>query len=137
MTDSTFATVLTRLQQTIAARRLSSPDESYVAHLLSAAPEKPLKKIAEESAELIMAAKDLSALLAHSCAIAENTAQDERHQAQVREAKSRLIAEAADLQFHLQVMLAYYNVGLAEVAEALQRREGMSGHQEKALRQKN
>jgi phosphoribosyl-ATP pyrophosphohydrolase len=100
--------VLARLQATISARRNVSPDSSYVSRLFHKGEDACLKKVAEETAEFIMAAKD----------------NDKEH----------LVKEAADICFHLLVTLNYYGVGLAEVEAELTRREGTSGLVEKARR---
>lgn len=84
------------------------PNASYVARLLSQAPDAVLKKIGEEATEVVMAAKD-----------AEPT---------------RIVAEVADLWFHCLVMLAQYDLRPEQVLRELRRREGLSGLDEKALR---
>ena len=103
--------VLARLQATIAARRYVNPDSSYVSKLFHKGEDACLKKVAEEAAELIMAAKDNN--------------------------REHVIKEAADLWFHILVTLNYYGVGLADVEEELERREGTSGLVEKARRPHN
>ena len=100
--------VLARLQSTIAARRNVSPDSSYVSRLFHKGEDACLKKVAEEAAELIMAAKD----------------KDQHH----------LIKEAADLWFHILVTLNYYGLTLSDVENELELREGTSGLVEKARR---
>lgn len=125
---------LNRLEATIAARRLSRTEDSYIARLLHQPAEKVLKKVAEESTEFIMAATTLSARLEDSCAIAEGSEEDTQYQKRVMDLRQKMIGEAADLQFHLQVALAHYNLSLEHVAEELARREGVSGLVEKANR---
>jgi phosphoribosyl-ATP pyrophosphohydrolase len=100
--------VLSRLQNTIAARKNAAPDSSYVAKLFHKGEDACLKKVAEEAAEFIMAAKDKD--------------------------KTHLIKEAADVWFHVLVALNYYDVTLAEVEAELIQREGVSGLVEKAQR---
>lgn len=100
--------VLARLAAVIESRKGTDPDGSYVARLLSRAPDAVLKKIGEEATETVMAAKDGSA--------------------------ERIVAETADLWFHCLVMLAHYGLGPDDVLAELARREGMSGLEEKALR---
>ena len=67
-----------------------------------------LKKIGEEATETVMAAKDGD--------------------------KIRVVAEVADLWFHCLVLLARHGLGPADVLRELERREGMSGHAERASR---
>jgi len=110
--------VLARLTQVIESRlpaRGGDPDKSYVARLLAKGPDAFLKKIGEEAAEVVMAAKD-----------AEHGRTD---------GKARLVAEMADLWFHGMVALAYYGCCAADVTAELARREGLSGLAEKAQRQ--
>ena len=89
-----------------------NPDSSYVARLLHKGPDAFLKKIGEEATEVVMAAKDV----AHGAPPAA------------------LIGEMADLWFHCMVALAHFNLSPADVIAELQRREGTSGIEEKALR---
>ncbi len=104
--------VLAHLADVIASRRGGDPDASYVARLLARAPDGILKKIGEEAAEAVMAAKDAS------------------HGAPVE----RIVAETADLWFHCLVMLAHYDLRPEQVLAELQRRAGTSGIEEKAVR---
>ena len=99
---------LFRLEQTIAARRGADPLLSYVASLLAKGTAKAAQKVGEEATETIIAA------------LAEDA--------------SALRGEAADLIFHLMVLLADRGVPIAEVLAELDRREGVSGHAEKAAR---
>lgn len=102
---------LSRLADTIASRRPdrgASPDASYVARLLAKGPDHILKKIGEETAETIMAAKD--------------------------GVPEKIIYETADLWFHCMVMLEHYNLRPEQVLDELARREGVSGIAEKASR---
>src|SRR5690606_4448389 len=107
MTDT-----LARLAAIIEERRGASPETSYVAKLQHAGLNKILEKVGEEAVETLLAARDV-----------EQGA-----------AKSKLIAETADLWFHSLVMLAQLNCSPAEVLEELERRFGMSGLEEKAAR---
>ena len=100
--------VLARLAATIEARKSAAPDSSYVAALLAGGEDAILKKIGEEATETVMAAKDGD--------------------------KIRIAAEVADLWFHCLVLLARHGLGPADVLSELTRREGMSGHIEKAAR---
>lgn len=102
------AQVLSRLADVIAARQGLDPADSYVARLLAAAPDAALKKIGEEAAEVIMAAKD--------------------------DAQDRLVSEMADLWFHCLVALVQAGVRPEQVLAELARREGISGLDEKAAR---
>lgn len=99
---------LTRLEATIAQRLLASPDESYVAKLHAKGLNKIAQKLGEEATETVIAA----------------LAGDE----------AELVGEAADLLFHLMVLLAEKGVPLDTVLAELDRREGTSGIAEKAAR---
>ena len=106
---------LTRLAAVIEARKPANggdPEASYVARLLHKGPDAFLKKIGEEATEVVMAAKD----------------------ADQGGDKARLVGEVADLWFHSMVALAHYGLSPADVIAELERREGMSGLEEKALR---
>lgn len=100
--------VLTRLSATIAARKGGDADQSYTASLFAKGPAKCAEKFGEEAIEAIIAA-----------------AQGDR---------AGLTAEAADVLYHLQVMLVASGVDWADVEAELARREGTSGHDEKAAR---
>jgi phosphoribosyl-ATP pyrophosphohydrolase len=109
---------LARLAAVIESRKQANggnPDTSYVARLLHKGPDAFLKKIGEEATEAVMAAKDIDRL-------------------GTQEARQRLVAEVADLWFHSMIALAYYGVAPADVVAELERREGTSGIEEKALR---
>ena len=88
------------------------PNASYVARLLSKGPDAFLKKIGEEATEVVMAAKDAD----HS---GDTT---------------KVVREVADLWFHSMIALAHYGLTPADVIAELERREGTSGIEEKALR---
>ena len=103
---------LARLAAVIESRKAGDPDKSYVARLLHKGPDAFLKKIGEEATEVVMAAKDVD------------------HGAD----KSKLLYEVADLWFHSMVALAHYGLTPADVIAELERREGTSGIEEKALR---
>jgi phosphoribosyl-ATP pyrophosphohydrolase len=105
-----LADTLTRLEATIAARRAADPDSSYVARLNAKGVPKIAQKVGEEAVEMVIAAL-----------------QDDR---------AGLVGEAADLVFHLLVLLGAKEVPLAEVLAELDRREGTSGIAEKASRTK-
>ena len=115
--------VLIRLAEVIKSRRDQSQtklDTSYVAKLFSKGDDAILKKIGEEAAEAIMAAKDCR----HSMAGGQIN----------EEQKALLIGEVADLWFHCLVMLAQFDCTPEDVLAELARREGMSGLEEKASR---
>ncbi|WP_284162694.1 phosphoribosyl-ATP diphosphatase [Frigidibacter sp. SD6-1] len=101
-------TALDRLAATIAARKGADPDRSWTAKLLAKGPEKCAEKFGEEAVEAIIEA--------------------------VKGNRERLTAEAADVLYHLLVMLAAREVTLADVLAELERREGTSGLAEKAAR---
>ena len=101
-------TQIEKLAQTVAARAGADPSHSWTAKLLSKGPEKCAEKFGEEAIEAIIAA--------------------------VKNDRENLIFEAADVVFHLMVMLQSRGVSLAEVEAELARREGTSGIAEKAAR---
>ena len=103
---------LARLAEVLESRKLGDPDKSYVARLFAKGPDAFLKKVGEEATEVVMAAKDVD------------------HGAD----KSKLVYEVADLWFHSMVALSYYGLTPADVIIELERREGLSGLEEKALR---
>ena len=109
--------VFSRLAQTFADRRDADPGSSYVAKLFSKAPDAALKKVGEEATEFVMACKD---------AELESSAED----------RDRVVAEAADVWFHMLVAMSRYDLTGADVLNELSRREGMSGIEEKASRPK-
>lgn len=99
---------LTRLEATIATRRTADPSSSYVAKLHSKGLGKISQKLGEEAVETVIAA--------------------------LSEDREALVGEAADLLFHLMVLLGARDVPLADVMHELDRREGTSGIAEKAAR---
>ena len=101
-------TVLERLAATIEARKSADPESSWTARLLSKGPDKCAEKFGEEAVEAIVAA--------------------------VKNDRDNLTAEAADVMYHLLVMLASRDVALSDVLAELDRREGLSGIDEKANR---
>ncbi|WP_296763115.1 phosphoribosyl-ATP diphosphatase [Sediminimonas sp.] len=96
------------LAATIAARAGADPETSWTAKLLACGPEKAAEKFGEEAVEAVIEA--------------------------VRGDRARLTAEAADVLYHLLVMLQSRDVPLAEVMAELERRQGTSGLDEKAAR---
>lgn len=111
-----MSNILNQIDEVLEARKADSPDSSYVASLYDKGIEKILKKVAEEAAETVMAAKDLE----HS----KGAKSDQEH----------LVYEIADLWFHTMVLLASQNLSSNDVTTELQRRFGLSGHEEKASR---
>ena len=110
---------LARLAQIIESRKVANggdPDTSYVARLLHKGPDAFLKKIGEEATEAVMAAKDLD------------------YGGLTLDLKSSCVGEVADLWFHSMIALAHYGLSPADVITELERREGTSGIEEKALR---
>ena len=101
-------TALSRLAATVEARKGADPDSSWTAKLLAKGPEKCAEKFGEEAIEAIIAA--------------------------VKNDRDNLIYEAADVLYHLVVMLAARDVTLDEVLTELDRRAGTSGLAEKAAR---
>lgn len=100
--------VLSRLARTIEARKGADPTSSWTARLLDAGPAKAAEKFGEEAVEAVIEA--------------------------VRGDRERLSAEAADVLYHLLVMLVACDVSLEEVLNELEKREGTSGLDEKASR---
>jgi phosphoribosyl-ATP pyrophosphohydrolase len=109
--------ILAQLDQVLQSRKNDSPDDSYVASLYHKGLDKILKKVGEEATETVMAAKDLE----HSV----TQQQDQTH----------LIGEVADLWFHTLVLLHHQGLSAQDVSRELERRFGLSGHEEKARRQ--
>ena len=110
---------LARLAHIIESRKVANggdPETSYVARLLHKGPDAFLKKIGEEATEAVMAAKDLD------------------YNPSTPELKANLVGEVADLWFHSMIALAHYGLSPADVIFELERREGTSGIEEKALR---
>ena len=102
--------ILNELAATIASRKGADPESSWTAKLLSKGPEKCAEKFGEEAVEAIIEA--------------------------VKGDRDRLTSEAADVLYHLLVMLAARNVALDDVLSELARRQGTSGIAEKEARPK-
>ena len=102
--------ILHRLSETLASRRHADPETSYTAKLFAGGPDSILKKIGEESAELIMAGKEGKRL--------------------------NIVRESADLVYHVLVLLAFYGMSIEDVSQEMRRREGISGIDEKNSRTK-
>ena len=124
LTHEELYSVLKNLADVIESRKnaangVGQADTSYVASLFSKGDDAILKKIGEEAAETIMAAKDARQI---------SRPENEKPQA--------LINEVADLWFHTMIMLAQFNLRPEDVLMELKRREGVSGIAEKASRPK-
>ena len=102
------ADTLARLAAVIEQRRGADPERSYVARLFARGTDAILKKIGEEATEVVMACKDGD--------------------------PGRIVAECADLWFHSMLALAAFGRSPADVLRELERREGLSGLEEFALR---
>ena len=107
--------ILSELDKVLEARKQESPDASYVASLYHKGLDQILKKIGEEATETVMAAKDVAQ----------------------SEDKNPLIYEIADLWFHTLVLLSQQGSSSDAILLELQKRFGLSGHEEKANRSKN
>jgi phosphoribosyl-ATP pyrophosphohydrolase len=99
---------LSRLAAVIESRRGGDPERSYVARLFAKGTDAILKKVGEEATEVVMAAKD--------------------------GVPDKLVGEVADLWFHTLIVLAAHGLKPAHVLAELERREGLSGLEEFALR---
>ena len=102
--------IIDRLVEVLESRKGAEPETSYVASLYHKGLDSILKKIGEESAETIIAAKTGD--------------------------KKQIVYETADLWFHCLVLLAQQNIDARQVLEELERRFGISGIDEKAARRK-
>jgi phosphoribosyl-ATP pyrophosphohydrolase len=102
--------ILEQIAETLEARKRADADSSYVASLYAKGLDTILKKVGEEATETVIAAKSGD--------------------------KSQIVYETADLWFHTMVMLANEGLGPNDVLAELQRRFGVSGHEEKASRNK-
>ncbi len=100
--------VLERIAASIEERKGADPQKSYVARLFAQGDDAMLKKIGEEATETVLAAKSGDRL--------------------------HLVREVTDLWFHCMIVLARHGLGPADVLAELQRREGISGLDEKASR---
>ncbi|HVY06039.1 MAG TPA: phosphoribosyl-ATP diphosphatase [Burkholderiales bacterium] len=104
----TEAEILNRLASTIESRKGADPGSSYVSSLFAKGHDAVLKKVGEEAAEVLLAAKDGD--------------------------KLHIVRETADLWFHCLVMLAWHGLSPEDVLAELKRREGVSGIDEKKSR---
>lgn len=103
--------VLSRLMQVIEDRKVHPPERSYTTTLFRGGVEKIGGKILEEAHEVVEAASEPG-----------------------DEGRRHLVAEAADVLYHLLVLLAHRDVGFGDVEAELARRFGISGLDEKASR---
>ena len=108
MTGHNPKTTFDRVFDVILKRKQSSPEKSYVAYLMDGGTDLILKKICEESAEVIIAAKN--------------------------ENKVEQIHELADLWFHMLVLMGQKGITLKDISQELEKRFGQSGFDEKANR---
>ena len=108
MSDST--SIINRLSILLKERKNSPNSSSYTSQLFTEGGEKIIAKIKEESKELIESA--------------ETDVMD----------KDSIIHEAADLLFHVMVLLAYKDIDPSKILEELEKREGVSGLEEKSKR---
>lgn len=99
---------LSRLEATIASRRSADPATSYVASLAQKGRAKMAQKLGEEATEAVIAA--------------------------VSDDRAGMVGESADLLFHLACLLADMGLSFADILAELDRREGLSGLEEKAAR---
>ena len=111
--ETSVGIVLDQLMATIESRRDNPPERSYTTSLFRGGVEKIGVKVLEEANEFVEAA----------------------HQPLSEAQRAHLIYEAADLIYHLLVLLGYQHIALAEVTSELARRFGTSGLDEKASRQ--
>jgi len=100
--------VLNQLAAVLEARKQSDPESSYVSHLYHRGLDTILKKVGEEATETVIAAKGGD--------------------------REQVIYEMADLWFHSMVLLSQQEISHDEVLQELERRFGLSGHEEKASR---
>ena len=100
--------ILKQLEQVLEDRKSAKADESYVSSLYAKGLDEILKKIGEESAEVIMAAKDGE--------------------------QDKIIYEVADLWFHTLVSLRHKDIKIDKIQNELSKRFGLSGLTEKANR---
>ena len=103
-----YLEVFNRLHDLIVSRKKSVTGKSYTEELFRKGQDHLLKKLGEEALEVMMASKD----------------DDSDH----------VVRELADLWFHSMVVMAYHDISMGDVASELERREGISGLEEKAGR---
>tara|TARA_B100000214_G_C23752306_1_gene528324 strand:- start:293 stop:634 length:342 start_codon:yes stop_codon:yes gene_type:complete len=103
--------ILNRILKEISRKKKFSPLESYVSKLLNADNDLVLKKVGEESTEFILAAKNGD--------------------------KKEIIHETTDLIFHILIALEFFNVDFEQILEEFEKREGVSGIDEKNARKQS
>lgn len=103
--------ILHKLSEVLKARKQADPESSYVASLYAAGTDKILKKLGEEATETVIAGKGGQ--------------------------REEIIYETADLWFHSLVLLAHNDIDPQLILDELDRRFGLSGHEEKASRSKS
>jgi phosphoribosyl-ATP pyrophosphohydrolase len=108
--------VLDELYAVLLERKAADPKTSYVAGLYAKGPDAILKKIGEEAAETLLAAKDAAGA--------------------GEAGRAALVHELADLWFHTLVLMAAYDFPISALTDELARRAGRSGLEEKAARRK-
>ena len=101
--------IFNKLEKILEERKSATADQSYVSSLYDKGTGSILEKIREESEEVIQAANE--------------------------EGREEVIHEVADLWFHLLVLLRYENITIDEIEAELDKRFGISGHDEKASRE--
>ena len=108
MANDTLGDVLTRLYDTLNARKDADPKTSYTAKLLQGGPAQCAKKFGEEAIETVIAGSQSD--------------------------RVALCEEAADTLYHLLVLMVSVDATPGDIARVLANREGVSGHEEKASR---
>lgn len=108
--------ILDVLYETMQERKTADPKNSYIASLYKKGTKQIAKKMGEEAVELVIAAVRL----------------DEKSDKKKRSKDFK--EEAADLLFHLMVLLAHHDIEPDEILTVLEERLGISGHAEKASR---
>ena len=106
-----MANIFYKLEKILEERKSATTDQSYVSSLYDKGTDSILEKIREESEEVIQAANE--------------------------EGREEVIHEVADLWFHLLVLLRYENITIDEIEAELDKRFGISGHDEKASERAN
>ena len=108
MKTGTSETMFQRVYEVIMERKNQSPDNSYVASLMEEGIDPILKKISEESTEVILAAKNVN--------------------------RKKQIHEITDLWFHLLILMGYQGITIEDISQELKKRFGQSGLEEKSKR---
>ena len=108
MMTGTSETMFQKVYEVIMERKNNSPDNSYVASLTGKGIDSILKKIGEESVEVILASKDVN--------------------------RKEQIHEITDLWFHLLILMGYQGITIEDISQELKKRFGQSGLEEKSKR---